>query len=435
MKQIRWVMALVTVLMLAGTVLVVIKLRPDNGIENKEYLVEVNRIYEEIQTYCKNHRGEVVDLTNEDFLSERAYSYVKSLSYFKEGQENIKDFFQGKGLNSSYYSYILPLSQKDTGVSFVRFEYVKEKQENSTLKYALIGITVSMWLFTMFVMGYLKHNILRPFHKIEKLPYELAKGHLSMELKENKYRYFGKFLWGLDALRETLKTNRARQLQLEQEKKMLILSVSHDIKTPLSSIYLYNKALKEGLYEEEKRQEIYDKLQKKAEQIEDFVAEIEKMSTENLLEMPVSVKDCYVSEFLGPIKEIYEEKLAIYQTQFECKSYPNKLVKADRDRMMEVMENILENAIKYGDGKRISISFTEEEYCMLITITNSGTPVEEKEFPHLFDSFWRGTNAKGQRGSGLGLYICKDLMAKMEGDIYAARVTGGMCFTLVLKES
>lgn len=437
MKQIRWVMAIVTVLMLTGAILIVVKLRPNKGVENREYLVEVNRIYEEIQTYCKTHEGNVTieNLALEDFLSGRGYSSVKNLSYFNEGHENIQTFFEGKGADATLYSYFLPLTIEDTGgPRFVRFEYVKKEKEYSTLKYVLIGITASMWLLAMIVLAYLKHNILRPFYQIEQLPYELAKGHLSIELKENKYRYFGKFLWGLDALRETLKKNQTRQLQLEKEKKMLILSVSHDIKTPLSSIYLYNKALKEGLYEEDKKLEIYHKLQQKAEQIEDFVAEIEKMSTENLLEMSVCVRDCYVSEFMEPIKEIYKEKFAIYHTSFESKPYPNKMVKADRDRIMEVLENILENAIKYGDGKRISISFTEEEYCLLITITNSGVPIEEKEFPHMFDSFWRGANAKEQRGSGLGLYICKELMAKMEGDIYATRKNDGMSFTLVLRE-
>lgn len=70
------------------------------------------------------------------------------------------------------------------------------------------------------------------------IPYELARGNLTAPIKENKYRFFGKFTWGINLLRE---------------KKTLILSLSHDIKTPLSAIHLYAKALSKGLYKEHEK--------------------------------------------------------------------------------------------------------------------------------------------------------------------------------------
>ena len=75
---------------------------------------------------------------------------------------------------------------------------------------------------------------------------ELAKGNLSAHVKEDKNKFFGKFLWGIDMLRENLENNKEKELQLQKEKKTLILSISHDIKTPLSAIKLYAKALKNG---------------------------------------------------------------------------------------------------------------------------------------------------------------------------------------------
>ncbi len=99
---------------------------------------------------------------------------------------------------------------------------------------------------------------------------------------------------------------------------------------------------------------------------------------------------------------------------------------------MEVFGNIFENAFKYGDGRRIEISFYEEDYCQLIRVFNTGTPVSEKEFVHLFDSFFRGENTRGQQGNGLGLYICREIMHKMDGEIFAECETDGMAFTVVL---
>lgn len=100
------------------------------------------------------------------------------------------------------------------------------------------------------------------------------------------------------------------------------------------------------------------------------------------------------------------------------------LLRGDPERLSEVFENIIENAIKYGDGKYINISFSDEEYCKLITVANSGSPIPETQFIHMFESFWRGENANDKKGSGLGLYICKEIMKK-NGRRYICPQYGG----------
>ena len=109
-------------------------------------------------------------------------------------------------------------------------------------------------------------------------------------------------------------------------------------------------------------------------------------------------------------------------------------MKGDFSRSLEAMENIMENALKYGDGRRIEISFYEEEYCQIIEVFNTGEKISEKEIPHLFDSFFRGSNTRGQDGNGLGLYICKQIMMKMGGDIFVKTSEEGMSFCLVFAQ-
>lgn len=120
-------------------------------------------------------------------------------------------------------------------------------------------------------------------------------------------------------------------------------------------------------------------------------------------------------------------------TEFVIGRFDNKLLKGSRDGAFEAVENIMENAFKYGDGKKIEISFYEEEYCQLIKIRNTGKPVKSEEMPHLFDSFYRGSNTGGKEGNGLGLYICREIMRKMEGEIFACQEEEGMSFHLVFQ--
>ena len=252
------------------------------------------------------------------------------------------------------------------------------------------------------------------------MPYELAKGNMNMPLAENKNRFFGKFVWGMDLLRENIEENKVRELELQKERKMLLLSLSHDIKTPLSAIKLYSKELSKKLYSsEEKRDEILVNISDKVDEIEGYISEIVRASKEDFLHFEVENGEFYIKDAIEFVREYYSEKMALNQIDFSIEDYSNSLVYGDKDRLIEVIQNIVENAIKYGDGKKIWLEMSKDAEAYSIKISNTGCMLSERELPHIFDSFFRGTNVDNQKGSGLGLYICRNLMHLMEGEITA----------------
>ena len=285
-------------------------------------------------------------------------------------------------------------------------------------------------------MVYIYFRIIHPFEKLSEYPTELAKGNLTKPLKEQKNGYFGKFLWGLDLLREKLEKQKAEELELKKQNNTMVLSLSHDIKTPLGVIELYAKALERGLYkDEEKKREISVNIHAKCEEIRRYVDDIAKTESEEFLSLDINMGEFYLSELIGTVKNFYTEKLALLKTEFIIDGQPDCILCGDKERAVEVIQNIMENAVKYGDGKRISISFSKEEDCQLIHISDSGCTLSDSELPHIFDSFWRGSNTGSQSGSGLGLYICRTLMIKMNGDIYARIKDGNMIVTAVFSQA
>ena len=221
-------------------------------------------------------------------------------------------------------------------------------------------------------------------------------------------------------LRDNLESSREKELELQKEKKTIILSLAHDLKTPLSAIRLYNKALSENLYDTpEKRAQVYAGIDKNVTEMEGYVTEIMAASREEFLNLTVEMGEVYLSSVMEYINAYYTDKLSNLHTAFEVESYLDCLLCGDSNRLIEVLQNIMENALKYGDGKYITISFSTEEDCCLITVKNSGCTLKEDELPHLFDSFYRGSNVGNAKGSGLGLYICRQLMHMMDGEIFA----------------
>jgi signal transduction histidine kinase len=133
--------------------------------------------------------------------------------------------------------------------------------------------------------------------------------------------------------------------------------------------------------------------------------------------------------------DYYTEKLSLIGTDFSVGEYSDCILSGDPNRLTEVLQNIIENAVKYGDGRSISITFSSEEDCKLIAVRNSGCTLSENELPHIFDSFWRGSNIGSHAGSGLGLYICRQIMHKSGGEIFAEIMGGDMIVTVVIREA
>ena len=382
----------------------------NNDSDGRLYLVDARRVMKEI----------------EEQKLESTEIEAMSLSKY-ETLVGIREFVAGEACSNDY------LVEEIAGKLY-RIEYVEERSSGLPL-YINISL-LCMMIVTMMVLVYVYRKVLKPFHNMSNLSYELAKGNLSMPVKEEKSKLFGRFLWGMDMLREKLEDNKARELEFQKEQKTLILSLSHDIKTPLSSIELYSKALSENLYDtQERKDEALQGIVRNVKEIKGYVDDIVTASREDFLNLEVSMGEYYLSDVMKVTERYYKDKLSVIHTEFQVDEISECLLKGDKNRMIEVLQNVMENAIKYGDGKRIRISFGEEEDCKLIHIENSGCDLKEEELPNLFDSFYRGSNSTGRKGSGLGLYICKTLMRKMDGEIFAGMKEELFCVTIVVRKA
>lgn len=382
----------------------------NNDSDGRFYLVEARRLMKEIEE-------QKLETSEIEAMSLNKYETIVGIREFVSGEACANDYVVEEIAGKLY-----------------RIEYAEERSSRLPLyiNLSLIG----MMIVTIIVLVYVHNKVLKPFQDMSNLSYELAKGNLSMPVKEEKSKLFGRFLWGMDMLREKLEDNKEKELEFQKERKTLILSLSHDIKTPLSSIELYSKALSEDLYDtQERKDEALQGIARNVKEIKGYVDEIVTASREDFLNLEVSMGEFYLSETMKVIESYYQDKLSVIHTAFEIEKIPECLIKGDKNRMVEVLQNVMENAIKYGDGKRIRISFGEEEECKLIHIENSGCNLKKEELPNLFDSFYRGSNSTGAKGNGLGLYICKTLMHKMDGEIFAQMKEDFFCVTIVVRKA
>lgn len=403
MKKYRQHMIIIAILLLIVTagVNIWLSVKKHADGENRPYLVEIERISREIHS---RKGDESIDL--------QRYQYVKQVTRC----ETAEDVNQ-----SNEYSSCIRMIDGH----YYRFDYIDAINIRQRQERWLVNILLGFCGLLVFgILIYIRRQIIVPFHKLEQIPYELSKGNLTIPLKEKQTKYFGKFIWGTNLLREQLETRRKDELELYRKQKTMLLSLTHDIKTPLSVIKLNAQALEKGLYTEiEKQQELARDISSKVDEIEQYVSGITELSRDDFLKLDVNNRELYLSQVITEIQSYYQDKLSLIHTNFIIGDYTDCIVCGDAERLIEVLQNLMENAIKYGDGKEIRLSCDREEDCVLLSVTNTGASLSVEEIPHIFDSFYRGTNTEGNAGSGLGLYICRKLMMMMHGDIYA-RIDG-----------
>lgn len=181
------------VLIFAGANLILINHKStDSG---RPYRVEINRIALEI----KEKGFERVDLSK--------YSYVTAIQ--KSSADNLA-FYNGES------DYML----REIDGEIYRFDYLVSGENDRSIIVMVNIILGVMSALMIGIMLFIRTKILSPFDKLKEVPYELSRGNLTMPIKESKSRFFGRFMWGVDLLRENMEQQKQRELALQKEKRL-----------------------------------------------------------------------------------------------------------------------------------------------------------------------------------------------------------------------
>lgn len=278
------------------------------------------------------------------------------------------------------------------------------------LRRRMLAISGFAFLSGYLFLGFLYFRIIRPFQYLQKFSRQVAKGNLDFPLPAKKYDYFGAFTESFDLMREELKRAKEREYEANRSKKELMAELSHDIKTPVASI----RAACEVLQLKEKNPDTLEKvavIDSKAHTIQKLVDNLFSAALEELTVLkvePVEENSLCLLEMLSE-QEFYGELDIVGEA-------PGCLVYMDKLRLQQVIDNCLNNAWKYANTP-VEVSFAEQEEGISVKLRDFGDGVLEEELPLVAGKFYRGGNAKGKEGSGLGLYLAKTFMERMKGDL------------------
>lgn len=292
--------------------------------------------------------------------------------------------------------------------------------------FLLCGICI---LFLFVVFGYVYVTILRPFDKMKGFAEQIAKGNFEVPLNFERSNYFGAFTWAFDSMRREITKARACEKEAIENNKTVMATLSHDIKTPIASIRAYAEGLEANLDSgPEKRAKYSSVIMKKCDEVASLTNDLFLHSLSDLDKLKLYPEEL---EFGGFVASVLEE-LSVERQDIRWKDTgAGIVVSADKNRLTQVIENIVNNARKYAKTElEVSVGLSGEQAELYFRDFGPGIP--DEDLPFIFDKFYRGKNCGSEQGSGLGLYIVKYVMEQLGGTVELQKHRDGQEIVLTL---
>jgi signal transduction histidine kinase len=308
----------------------------------------------------------------------------------------------------------------------------------------ILSLVLSLLVIIVLTNGLLTYlvsrSIIKPLNALKRVAGDIKEGNLERSFRLNRKDELGEVGDAFEEMRVRLHDSIRLQLQYEENRKELIASISHDLKTPITGIQACVQAMTDGIADSEAKREKYLKMIGiKSEQMNRLIDELFLFSRLDQGKLPFHWEEMDMAAFLKDFTEELQLDPRLEDVDVSC-SLPELspvLVMADREKLGRVFMNVIDNSLKYLNQpeKRVRLTLSHDNENVMIAIEDNGSGIEQGALPFIFDRFYRAdpsrNTAKG--GSGLGLAIVKQIIEGHGGSVTAVSQIGAgtsICMTI-----
>lgn len=287
-------------------------------------------------------------------------------------------------------------------------------------------------LCSQFFTKYLIRKISQPIKELGMAAERISGGDLSVPIHYQSEDEFKNVCDSFDLMQKNLKEGMEKNAAYERARTEMVSGISHDLRTPLTSVKGYIKGMLDGIANtEEKRRQYLETAYKKACDMDVLLSKLFYFSKLETGNMPFYRQRTNIDVLLHHYvsdkrKELEMEKVTII---LDTGDTVDAYCSIDKEQFTRVFDNLIENSIKYGentDALCIRFYIKRTDGHIVIEVSDNGKGVPEDKLPHIFEQFYRGDEARGSKcdGNGLGLYVCQYIVMAHEGRIQAYNESG-----------
>ena len=305
-----------------------------------------------------------------------------------------------------------------------------------------VAMIVTMIITAAVVIYWFRKGVFEPINSLNVAMKHIRDGNLEYALPTDEKGEIGDLYQNYEDMRLRLKESADEKLEREKQNKELISNISHDLKTPITSIKGYVEGIMDGVANTPEKQAKYIRtIYNKANDMDKLINELTLYARIDSDRIPYNFRRINVADYFGDCVDeigIDMESRGIKLNYSNLVS-PDTMIIADPEQMKRVVNNIISNSVKYldkADG-RIDIRILDEQDAIRVEIEDNGKGIAARDLPNIFDRFYRTDSSRNsaQGGSGIGLSIVKKIIEDHGGYIWATSRDGeGTCMHFVIRK-
>ena len=365
-----------------------------------------------IQVWCENGQ-----LTNPvHTVSSRVLTEIDADgSYFEAGK-------LGGLYSESYYTYGMSIQMGESTIGYV---FISEpSRELSTFLAEMLKIfaiaSVTVLILSVVVTYYSTIRMVRPLREMSLAAKKFGQGDFTSRIEVTSDDEIGQLAMALNNMAQSLS-------QLESMRRSFIANVSHELKTPMTSIGGFIDGILDGTIPKSEEKKYLRIVSEEVQRLSRLVRSMLNLSRIEAGELKLNCQTFNIVDTICQTLFTFEQTIDQKKLDIQGLDAGKIMVDADADLIHQVVYNLIENAVKFvNDGGYLSFSFQNEGGMTYVGIRNSGEGLSKEEIPRVFDRFYKTDRSRGidKNGVGLGLYLVKSIVALHGGDVIVRSVQG-----------
>ena len=319
---------------------------------------------------------------------------------------------------------------------------IGEMVGRSFLKHFTVIMIAVLIVTSVIITSWIKKDIYNPLQEINLAMQNIADGNFDYHLTESRDDEIGQLFGNYEQMRLRLKENAEEKAENEKKQKELVSNISHDLKTPITSIKGYVEGIMDGVANTPEKMDKYIKtIYNKANDMDRLINELTTYSGIDSNKIPYHFHILNVSDYFSDcIEEIgLDLESKNIHLNYTNLAPSDTCVVADPEQFKKVINNIVSNSVKYmgHDNGVISITIHDDNESVKIEIEDNGKGIASKDIGNIFERFYRTDASRNslQGGSGIGLSIVKKIVEDHGGYVWATSKEGeGTCMHFVLRK-
>ena len=301
----------------------------------------------------------------------------------------------------------------------------------SFILHTLFSVIMILVLTAVILIFWVYGGIISPINKLQEAAKNIKEGNLDFELKPEKDDELGQLMQAFEEMRIRLKDNAEEKLRYDKESKELISNISHDLKTPITTIKGYVEGIRDGVADTPEKMDKYlGTIYNKANEMNLLINELTLYAKIDTNRIPYNFAPLSVNAYFDDCAEDLAMELDSKNVEFGYFNYveDDQKIIADPEQLKRVINNIISNSLKYMEREHglINLRVKDVGDFIQVELEDNGKGIAAKDLPNIFDRFYRtdASRNSSKGGSGIGLSIVKKIIEDHGGKIWATSREG-----------